>query len=59
VGRHGQHRQPYGVARPGRPHPVSEATYRRLRKRYRSDERGVVYVKGKGEMVTYFLVGKR
>jgi class 3 adenylate cyclase len=37
---------------------VSQATYRRLRKRYRFDERGVVYVKGKGEMEAYFLMGR-
>jgi class 3 adenylate cyclase len=42
----------------GRIH-VSASTYERLRKRYRFDERGVVYVKGKGEMETYFLAGKR
>ena len=42
----------------GRIH-VSASTYERLRKRYHFDERGVVYVKGKGEMETYFLAGKR
>jgi class 3 adenylate cyclase len=42
----------------GRIH-VSAATYERLRKRYHFGERGVVYVKGKGEMETYFLTGKR
>jgi len=42
----------------GRIH-VSETTYARLRRRYSFEERGTVYVKGKGEMATYFLTGRR
>jgi adenylate cyclase len=38
---------------------VSASSYERLRKRYTFEERGVVYVKGKGQMETYFLTGKR
>lgn len=38
---------------------VTEATYRRLRGRYRFDRRGVISVKGRGDMVTYFLLGRR
>jgi class 3 adenylate cyclase len=37
---------------------VTEATYRRLRGRYRFQRRGPVQVKGKGELVTWFLVGR-
>jgi adenylate cyclase len=36
---------------------VTDRTYRRLRDGYRFRRRGVVAVKGKGEMVTWFLVG--
>jgi adenylate cyclase len=37
---------------------VSERTYRRLRDRYAFEERGMVSVKGKGEMRTWLLAGK-
>jgi class 3 adenylate cyclase len=37
---------------------VTERTYRRLRDRYRFERRGPVQVKGKGKMVTHFLVGR-
>jgi adenylate cyclase len=37
---------------------VTERTYRRLRDRYRFERRGPVEVKGKGELVTWFLVGR-
>ena len=36
---------------------VADRAYRRLRDGYRLRRRGVVAVKGKGEMVTWFLVG--
>jgi class 3 adenylate cyclase len=36
---------------------VTDRTYRRLRDGYRLRRRGVVAVKGKGEMVTWFLIG--
>jgi class 3 adenylate cyclase len=37
---------------------VTERTWRRLRDRYRLERRGPVQVKGKGELVTWFLVGR-
>jgi class 3 adenylate cyclase len=37
---------------------VSTPTYERLRGKYLFDERGVIPVKGKGEMATYMLVGR-
>jgi class 3 adenylate cyclase len=37
---------------------VTERAYRRLRHRYRFERRGPVQVKGKGELVTWFLVGR-
>lgn len=37
---------------------VAPATYERLRAKYLFEERGVIQVKGKGEMLTYLLVGK-
>ena len=36
---------------------VTARTYQRLRDGYQLRRRGVVAVKGKGEMVTWFLVG--
>jgi class 3 adenylate cyclase len=37
---------------------VTERTYQRLRDGYRLQRRGLVAVKGKGEMVTYLLLGR-
>jgi class 3 adenylate cyclase len=37
---------------------VTERTYRRLRGSYRFEPRGAVQVKGKGELVTWYLVGR-
>jgi adenylate cyclase len=38
---------------------VSATTYERLRDRYLFEERNPIQVKGKGEMVTYLLVGRK
>ena len=38
---------------------VSQATYERLRDNYLFEERGVIQVKGKGEMMTYLLRSKK
>ncbi|MEZ4452645.1 MAG: adenylate/guanylate cyclase domain-containing protein [Nannocystaceae bacterium] len=38
---------------------VTEATYKRLRHRYAFQRRGIIHVKGKGALCTYFLVGRR
>jgi adenylate cyclase len=38
---------------------VTEATYALLEDRYRFERRGTIYVKGKGEMTTYWLTGKK
>jgi len=38
---------------------VTESTYQSLRDKYLLEARGVIHVKGKGEMMTYFLKGKR
>ncbi len=48
--------QSHGVA--DRIH-VTEATYQRLRDKYIFEKRGVIAVKGKGDMLTYFLVEKK
>jgi class 3 adenylate cyclase len=37
---------------------VTERTYQRLRDGYRFQRRGPIQVRGMGEMVTYFLVGR-
>lgn len=36
---------------------VTAATYEKLRHKFRLEERGIIQVKGKGEMLTYFLKG--
>jgi adenylate cyclase len=38
---------------------LSQATYERLSDRYILEQRGVIEVKGKGEMMTYFLIGRK
>lgn len=38
---------------------VSEATYQCLKEQYLFEKRGVIQVKGRGEMTTYLLIGKR
>ena len=38
---------------------VTQATYERLRDNYLFEERGVIQVKGKGEMRTYLLIGQK
>jgi adenylate cyclase len=37
---------------------VTDRAYQRLRDTYRFQRRGLVAVKGKGELVTWFLVGR-
>jgi adenylate cyclase len=37
---------------------VTDRAYRRLRDRYRFERRGPIRVKGKGELLTWFLVGR-
>jgi class 3 adenylate cyclase len=37
---------------------VTARTYERLRDGYRFERRGPIFVKGKGEIITYFLVGR-
>jgi adenylate cyclase len=37
---------------------VTDATYRRLRDRYRFEERGEIEIKGKGRLPVYLLVGR-
>ncbi|MCT7962387.1 response regulator [Laspinema sp. D1] len=38
---------------------VTEAVYERLKDRFEFEQRGLISVKGKGEMLTYWLSGKR
>ncbi len=38
---------------------VTEATYERLKYNYELEERGAIAVKGRGEMITYWLIGKK
>ena len=38
---------------------VTRQTYERLRGKYLFEERGVIHVKGKGEMPTYLLLGRK
>ncbi len=43
---------------PGRVH-VSDATYKLLGNQYLFEKRGAIHVKGRGETVTYWLIGKK
>jgi len=38
---------------------VTVATYERLKDKYIFEERGIIDVKGKGEMQTYFLIARK
>ena len=38
---------------------MTEETYQRLRDKYLLNERGFIEVKGKGEIRTYFLTGRK
>ncbi|MBW4496218.1 MAG: PAS domain S-box protein [Oscillatoria princeps RMCB-10] len=38
---------------------VSDATYKLLQEQYLLEKRGAIQVKGKGEMTTYFLLGRK
>lgn len=38
---------------------VTDSTYRRLKKQYLFEDRGLIQVKGKGEMNTYFLIDRK
>jgi class 3 adenylate cyclase len=38
---------------------VTETTYERLKKKYDLEERGMINIKGKGDMKAYLLQGKR
>lgn len=38
---------------------VTDATYNRLREQYIFQERGLIQIKGKGKMNTYFLIGRK
>ncbi|CBN54789.1 MULTISPECIES: adenylate/guanylate cyclase domain-containing protein [Kamptonema] len=38
---------------------VTNATYKRLKDKYLFEERGAIAIKGKGEMITYWLTGKK
>jgi class 3 adenylate cyclase len=38
---------------------VSSSTYDHLKEKYLFEERGIIYVKGKGEMVTYLLKSRK
>lgn len=38
---------------------VSPATYESLKDKYLFEERGATLVKGKGEIITYWLIGRR
>ncbi|MGL4499748.1 MAG: adenylate/guanylate cyclase domain-containing protein [Planktothrix sp.] len=38
---------------------VTETTYQRLKDKYIFEERGIIEIKGKGEMFTYFLIARK
>ncbi|MGL5081330.1 MAG: adenylate/guanylate cyclase domain-containing protein [Microcoleaceae cyanobacterium] len=38
---------------------VTEITYKRIKEKYIFEERGLIPIKGKGEMATYFLIGQK
>ena len=38
---------------------VTNATYKRLKDKYLFEKRGTIAIKGKGEMITYWLTGKK
>jgi class 3 adenylate cyclase len=38
---------------------VTDTTYERLKDKYVFEERGLTSIKGKGDMITYWLIGKK
>jgi class 3 adenylate cyclase len=52
LGRHGQHREPGRIQ-------VTEATAALLQERFVLEERGAIAVKGRGELRTWWLVGRK
>ena len=59
LGRRGQHREPHGVAGHAGRHPGHVRDLRADPGRVRVRARGTIAVKGKGEMETWYLVGRR
>ncbi len=37
---------------------VTESTYERITHKYELERRGLIHIKGRGEMMTYFLTGR-
>jgi hypothetical protein len=58
VGRYGKYSFPDGISRRLGAIQVTVATYERLRDKYVFQERGVIPVKGKGDMMTYLLLAR-
>jgi len=59
VGRHGQHREPHGVSGVPGAIQMTSAARELIEDRFVCEPRGIIPVKGKGEMEAYLLVSRR
>ena len=53
------HRQPHGIPRHGGADPDHEPTYELIKEEFVCQPRGVIEIKGKGALRTWYLIARR